>query len=490
MLELLNYREGFAMNSSSSHHLAFHREMKDNFDINGNQFGWEWFVLASEDARRRYILAVLYGNMREHPRKMCDLYADHLLGGDASQTFKKGIWGIDHQSSIWLPKKFDEDIIDEEFAGEFIRYMLQEGLVILGGNDNNDDGHQEVEGLFRLPMGEDSDNAWRCRKDTRYNYWTLFNRKNGNRIRMRFNLGSSEFGEFPPYAELPELIDVKITDYCDKVCEFCYQDSTMKGQHAGNMWQIAQALKRLKVFEVAIGGGEPTAHPEFSSIIENFCKCNIVPNFTTRDFKWRTQESSDKIMELIGGVAYSVRYLWEIRATEGMHSHKELLGYDEKKKVSFKIVLGAIDRRDYLQILRYCSLSSYDLTILGFKAVGRGAKYKVVPYSWWLEDLLMVHKECNGRVYIDTILAAEFEEQLKAAEIPRYLYTVKEGAFSAYLDAVTMKFAPSSYHQGESLDLSHFGGDKWNIEKPLAEAMRNTFQKWNEEVGNANRSAD
>jgi hypothetical protein len=48
-------------------------------------------------------------------------------------------------------------------------------------------------------------------------------------------------------------------------------------------------------------------------------------------------------------------------------------------------------------------------------------------------------------------LANEYREELQAAGVPEYLYEVKEGDFSCYIDAVDKKIAPSSYCSPEEM---------------------------------------
>lgn len=55
----------------------------------------------------------------------------------------------------------------------------------------------------------------------------LFNRVDGTKI--RFAVGSYT------KAKRPELVDIKITDWCDVGCTFCYQNSTL-------LWIICERL--------------------------------------------------------------------------------------------------------------------------------------------------------------------------------------------------------------------------------------------------------
>ena len=68
----------------------------------------------------------------------------------------------------------------------------------------------------------------------------------------------------------PESIDIKITNYCDNNCPMCHEKSSVNGNH-GNL--DALFLKTLtKGTELAIGGGNPFAHPDLENFLLNIFK--------------------------------------------------------------------------------------------------------------------------------------------------------------------------------------------------------------------------
>ena len=74
---------------------------------------------------------------------------------------------------------------------------------------------------------------------------SLFDRSNGTKV--RFAIG--------PYtkAKRPELVDIKITDFCPAMCPACYMGSTPSGEHSSmeNMEKVIHELAKAKVQEVA-----------------------------------------------------------------------------------------------------------------------------------------------------------------------------------------------------------------------------------------------
>lgn len=280
-----NVRMGFANNSSSSHSLIFLANTPADYDVEDHTFGWEFFTAASHEAKNHYMALLLndalYNVADPH---MAQAVVKAWTGIDAPvNELGLGVEGyIDHESRYELPFSWDERGVDFEFFKAFQQYILQDGLVILGGNNNTSKTHKLGRG-FKLPIPQDTYRSRLvARHDARYDFWALFDRATGNKIRMRFGK-PDELNVVPEKASAPELVDIKITDHCPFACNFCYQDSTVAGGHAksSDIYHIAQSLSRLRVFEVAIGGGEPTMHPQFVNILTTFRNNHIVPNFTT-----------------------------------------------------------------------------------------------------------------------------------------------------------------------------------------------------------------
>jgi radical SAM protein with 4Fe4S-binding SPASM domain len=111
-------------------------------------------------------------------------------------------------------------------------------------------------------------------------YKIIFNQNTGLLIRLENNNSPEPFW----CEDGPELIDISITNWCDRECGFCYKESANTGNHMeiNNYRRIIRQAARMKVLQVALGGGNPNQHPEFCDILrmtrEEF---NIVPSYTT-----------------------------------------------------------------------------------------------------------------------------------------------------------------------------------------------------------------
>lgn len=86
-----------------------------------------------------------------------------------------------------------------------------------------------------------------------------------------------------PHSPSPETIDVCVTQLCGFGCEFCYQDSLPTTPIHAPMSLIEAILTGFdqKPYQIAYGGGSPTSHPEFETILRLTRESDIVPNYTT-----------------------------------------------------------------------------------------------------------------------------------------------------------------------------------------------------------------
>lgn len=111
------------------------------------------------------------------------------------------------------------------------------------------------------------------------NYKTIFNQKTGFFIRIE-EKGCDE----PFWSEHgPELLDISITNYCERGCEFCYRNSSITGKHISmhDLEKLVIEAEKIGVLQIALGGGNPNQHPQFTEILKLIRKHNIIPSYTT-----------------------------------------------------------------------------------------------------------------------------------------------------------------------------------------------------------------
>lgn len=464
-MKIHNIRFGFATNSSSSHSIIFDPVNYNNYtdDYDDVDFGWDFFTLKTKQAKDEYMRDMLIQNL-DHDN-FSEIMIDLILKGLNLKERKPDHYGIDHQSIFYMPRGFGSNQISMEFFNDFRNYILKDGIVILGGNDNVDS--EDSEGDYNgHPLYDETKvvnfngynpegRNWFCRKDG--SWWTLYDRVTGNRIVLSFDDNPEQFAP-----KNPMLIDFKITDWCDKNCSFCYQGSTTRGEHMNenDEYAFVENIARAQVFEVAIGGGEPTKYPGFIHFVKMLADRGIVVNFTTRSMEWLENEKmADDIMSNIGAFAFSVDDLTPDLSR--ILTIMKYRGYD-LEKFNVQVVPATMNEFALTRILKWCGENYIRVTLLGFKETGRGARFKEIAinrsYNKFDEKYFIeVIKELNKnhscpRIAIDTTLAGRYEHLLEEEKIPRYLYHIEEGKYSAYIDAVTKKFGPSSYHTNKLID--------------------------------------
>lgn len=132
-------------------------------------------------------------------------------------------------------------------------------------------------------------------------YKAIFDEKNGYTFRV------GENGTDPFWKENgPELLDVSITNYCERECGFCYRGSNKYGESMSlELYEkILQNAEKAGVFQIAIGGGNPNQHPQFIEILKLTRKYGIIPSYTTNG-QGMTDEIYEASKKYVGAVAVS-----------------------------------------------------------------------------------------------------------------------------------------------------------------------------------------
>ena len=116
-------------------------------------------------------------------------------------------------------------------------------------------------------------------KYPRQHYKTVFNQRTGFFVRIE------DKGHEEPFWSMqgPELLDISITNYCERGCSFCYRNSSEFGQHISmcDLEKIIIQARDIGVLQIALGGGNPNQHPDFVNILKLIRENNIVPSYTT-----------------------------------------------------------------------------------------------------------------------------------------------------------------------------------------------------------------
>lgn len=447
-MKVINVRGGIACNSSSSHSLLIpHTPIghEQRYVPNHMDYGWENFT----ETNPMIYFAVLLcqqlvdelGPAAEYVMRglfpgMTPQWTDHgaLLGQLQSSHY------VDHQSTFFFPRTPDGKSVNFEFFRAFLNWAQAKNLVILGGNDNDDGVHPLFDQGTVLKEEDYHFHMWgglRARQDALHpDIWSLYNPKTGMKLRLWFGIDE------PPATlrGMPELLDVKLTNWCNMGCVFCYQSSTIEGAHADfNIWDMASTIiQEVGPWEVALGGGEATGHPQLDWLARILHEYGTNVSITTRNVKWILDNADN---DSFAAIAYS--------ADQTGDRVLEHLVDAAGDKIHFQFVEGVSSIFHIRDVLR--RFPQTPVTILGYKDVGFGKDYapKIIPWEEHQKELLVRLVRQNwGRVRVDTAFLRrhpDFAEQFHKAS-----WHTSEGSWSAYVDLVTKRVAPSSYSPPEA----------------------------------------
>lgn len=456
-MKLLYFRFGIATNSSSSHSLLLlpqkNHKIVDELPTY-NDYGWETFTLASEDAKMSYLASMLAIALPEET-------SDSIL----EQLFDEvpEIRDIDHQSAPHLIR----EIGSIQNLQAVVDFFKRPQVVILGGNDNGDTHPLIEEGKTFSP---DFLFEGQSKRKVDGDVITVYDSFSGTKLRLSKNDDLSD--SWKP--STPELIDVKITNKCTFGCEYCYQSSVPSGEHARykRLLKFSEVAKALNVFEVAIGGGEPTLHPNLEPFISSMKKYEINTAVTTRNIQY-----VDKTKTWAGRpkrIGISIDSVDDI---------KTILSKTKQSRIPYEITLQYIVGAHPISRLHDIIDELHDhrcsLLLLGFKETGFAQSKKVREDEGEFLEALAIRDvggiAMSGRILIDSLLCKRHEAELKKYSVKGWSFSTLEGFDSMYVDLVTGKIGPSSFcPQSEMIQLDW---DNFTVED-LAQKITQAFSTW------------
>jgi len=244
----------------------------------------------------------------------------------------------------------------------------------------------------------------------------------------------------PAMPEMPESIDLKITNYCDVGCPFCHEGSSTKGV-AADYKKIQNILSQLRPgTEIAIGGGNPLSHPDIDCILYEAKDLGLISNLTVR------LESLVKNKNAFSLSDYRRdNLLWGlgISGVEGIGIFEQIYGHLTDSNTTLHFIIGVDSPQEVIR-----AVSGYKVLILGFKEVGRGrdyypiAKPKIDEWRYWSPTIL---SRTNSIVSFDNLAIEQLglRNLISDNDWDTY-YMGGEGEFTMYIDASADEYAISS----------------------------------------------
>ena len=446
MNRIRNLRLGHATNSSSSHSIVMmkpgHKPLPSEWYLSDGPRGWSRRDPKLEDAAAG---STVFGQnsfiLSDARSKLLYIATENKYGYKSWQDMQadfKPLLSDDDLRAAWSGYHDNDDGIDvQSFPREF---LLMDGIMILGTDGDHD---MELPDTIKLDYMRDL----RLKKDGAASIW--YSPSTGFKARF-----SPE-----PYlkATSPELVDVKITDYCPYGCSFCYQGSTREGAHAPLelILQTADRLAEIGVFEVALGGGEPMMHPDFPAIIRAFRDRGITPNVTSFGVEWLKREDVMNVIGLVGGLGVSIQSPGSVSKIGQSKRALEDVPGGNSVQILPQHAVGTGDLYGIVDEMFEQSLEP-SLLLLGFKNVGRGIDGQSHPQSdadviSAIEWLISWGEASTGwgdkpaGLSVDTAFLEQYPNVIEHLDVPEHMTSSPEGMFSMYIDLVARTMGPSSY---------------------------------------------
>ena len=267
------------------------------------------------------------------------------------------------------------------------------------------------------------------------------NYRNGNYNVKIFDDGTkirySKEDEFK--AEFPECMDIKITNYCDRNCKMCHENSTIEGKH-GDILNVNFINTLNPYTEIALGGGNPLSHPDLVQFLKICRSKRIIVNMTVNQIHFMNNLNFIDILierKLIHGLGVSL-----VNATDDFFNE-----LNKRNNTVLHIINGLINEETLNKLYN----KNLKILILGYKQFRRGVDLYNKDFIEIETNKLMLYN--NLKTLIEKSKVVSFDnlaiEQLRVKRLMseeewNEFYMGDDGKFTMYIDLVNKQFAKCS----------------------------------------------
>ena len=241
----------------------------------------------------------------------------------------------------------------------------------------------------------------------------------------------------------PESIDLKITNYCENGCKYCYANSNKDGKHAP-IHDVLDVIREMKPYtEIALGGGNVLDYPYLVDVLHEAKDRNIIVNITVKDIdfiKYHEMIFEMVDRELIKSIGISPTNLETLKQVSPL--------IEWKHNVVLHLVLGLWAVEDIEKIFEMTKFDKF--LFLGYKTTkGKGESY-YIAYKDSIQKNIKEFGEYFKNTYISEYKSVAFDNlaidqlSLDVKNFYKELYQGEDGKFSFYIDLVESEYAKSS----------------------------------------------
>lgn len=236
-------------------------------------------------------------------------------------------------------------------------------------------------------------------------------------------------------AAFPDSMDLKITNFCDLACPMCHENAGAWGQHAD---LSAAFLEKLHGgTELAIGGGNPLAHPDLLPFLKRMQAQGVVCNMTVNET--HLQSDREEIESLL-----ERRLIWGLGISLNQYSEETLQFTESHPNTVLHLICGMVTQEEWTKLFD----RDLKILLLGYKRFGRGKAY----YSAEVEKKIHALRKALPSL-LDRFAVVSFDNlaitqlRIKALLSPEAfeeMFMGEDGDATMYVDLVKGEFALSS----------------------------------------------
>lgn len=238
-------------------------------------------------------------------------------------------------------------------------------------------------------------------------------------------------------SEFPDSIDMKITNYCDLGCVMCHENSSTSGIHGDVNHNFLNSLHRGT--EVAIGGGNPLAHPKLYELLLFLKEKGIIANLTVNE------RHLVKDMNLIQKYI-DQKLIYGLGISLNQYSDETIDFCMKNPNCVIHLIIGMICEKDLLKLIN----KNLKLLLLGYKKFGRGENFyteTILDKIKSIENILFTKPIIEGfeSISFDNLALEQLNVKDKVSKVIwENTYMGDDGESSLYVDLVEKKFGKNS----------------------------------------------
>lgn len=259
-------------------------------------------------------------------------------------------------------------------------------------------------------------------------YRTVFNQDSGFLLRIE------DKDTVEPYwcSFGPELMDISITNWCDKGCSWCYKKSTPAGRHLefDEYENILKQAAQMRVLQIALGGGNPNQHPKFCEILQlTREKYNIIPSYTTNG-RGLSEDVLDATKKYCGAVAVSAYEPYQ----ETFAAVQKLLDRGVRTNIHFLLTGESVKTAiEWLENPGQILSQINALIFLNYKPIGRSPNLKLLAKNSRDLDTFfdLVGRKHSFKIGFDSCSISGIARFMNIS--PVFIERCEAGRFSMYI---------------------------------------------------------